>query len=128
MSDTILQKHSAPRWIENLHILLWLFKDMCWAMVWRPGGIIMIAPTIAVAIYLLIKSRHKRTELYHNAAVVMWILANSTWMLGEFMNNDLRHIAVLLFGLGILILLIYYLFFFAKDRKEERELQGKITI
>lgn len=128
MSDTIIQKHSAPRWIENLHILLWLFKDMCWAVVWRPGGIAMIVPTVSVAIYLLIKSRGRRTEVYHNAAVVMWISANSTWMIGEFFNKDLRPTAVVLFGIGICILLFYYIFYFRKDRREERDLQKKASI
>jgi hypothetical protein len=127
MSETVIQKHSAPRWIENLHILLWLFKDMCWAMVWRPGGVVMIVPTFSVAIYLLIRSRHRRTELYHNAAVVMWISANSTWMIGEFFNRDLRPAAVILFGTGIGILLYYYIFYFRKDRREERDLQNKTT-
>lgn len=81
----------------------------------------MILPTVSVAVYLLVKSRGHRTELYHNAAVVMWISANSTWMAGEFFNADLRPVAVLLFGLGICILLVYYVFFFAKDRQRERE-------
>lgn len=85
----------------------------------------MVIPTVSVAIYLLIKSRNQRTELYHNAAVVLWILANSTWMTGEFFNVELRPAAVVLFALGICILLVYYIFFFAKDRKEERELQEK---
>lgn len=126
MSETtIIQKHSAPRWIENLHILLWLFKDMCWALVWRPGGVIMIIPTVSVAIYLLIKSRNRRTELYHNAAVVMWITANSSWMIGEFFNKDLRPTAVVFFVLGICILLVYYVFFFAEDRHAEQDLQRK---
>jgi len=88
----------------------------------------MIVPTVSVAIYLLVKSRHRRTELYHNAAVVMWIAANSTWMIGEFFNKDLRPTAVLLFGLGISILLVYYIFFFAKDRRQEREEQEKTTV
>lgn len=87
----------------------------------------MIVPTVSVAIYLLVKSRHRRTELYHNAAVVMWIAANSTWMTGEFFNKDLRPTAVVLFGVGICILLVYYIFFFEKDRREERALSGKTT-
>lgn len=111
---------SRLRKIENLHILLWLIKDTCWALVWRPGGIMMIAPTVGVAIYLLIRSRHDRTEMYHNLAVCMWIMANSTWMLGEFFAHDLRPIAVCFFSVGLLTLLIYYLVYAAKDRSSTK--------
>ncbi|GAA4463645.1 hypothetical protein GCM10023093_12610 [Nemorincola caseinilytica] len=102
---------SAPlRKVENLHILLWLIKDTCWALVWRPGGMLMILPTVGVAFYLMARSRHDRTELYHNIAVCMWILANSSWMTGEFYNYDLRPLAVGFFSIGLLVLLVYYIF------------------
>ena len=117
------------RKIENLHILLWLVKDTCWALVWRPGGVIMIVPTVGVAFYLLAHSRHDRSERYHNAAVCAWILANSSWMLGEFFNHDLRPLAVGFFSMGILALLVYYIFFYRKDtlatkEKEHRSISG----
>ena len=124
-SDSMQHSHSgvtkrkSPRWIENLHILLWLIKDTCWALVWRPGAIIMIIPTMSVAFYLLYRSKHSKTELAHNAAVCMWITANSIWMIGEFYNTDLRYIAVVFFGIGLLILLLYYLLYFVKDMREE---------
>jgi hypothetical protein len=105
------------RWIENGHILLWLIKDTCWAMEWKPGGILMILPTVSVAIYLLWRSRGSRADFYHNLAVVMWILANSTWMCGEFFKKELRPVAVGIFMVGVVVLLIYYIFFFKKDRK-----------
>ena len=109
------------RWLENLHILLWLIKDTCWAMEWKPGAAAMIIPTIGVAIYLLYRSKRNKTELYHNAAVCMWIIANSTWMMGEFINMDLRPIAAILFGIGIGILAIYYSVYFRKDRIDEKK-------
>jgi hypothetical protein len=105
------------RWIENAHILLWLIKDTCWATVWKPGGIFMIIPTLSVAFYILWKSRYHKAELYHNAAVCFWIMANSVWMLGEFMGKEWRPVAVIFFSAGLLVLCIYYLFYFRKDRK-----------
>jgi hypothetical protein len=114
-------KIHALRRIENLHILLWLMKDACWAVVWKPGGIIMIAPTVGVAFYLLYRSRASRTELYHNIAVCMWILANSTWMIGEFMDKDLRGVAVVLFSIGLLTLAVYYTLYYKKDKQTEEE-------
>lgn len=107
------------RWLENLHILLWLIKDTCWAMEWKPGAVAMILPTIGVAIYLLYRSKRNKTELYHNVAICMWIIANSTWMLGEFVSKDLRTIAAMLFGIGLGVLVMYYGFYFRKDRMKE---------
>lgn len=106
------------RWIDNLHILFWLIKDMSWAMLLRPLGMFMIAPTLGVAVYILWKSRYHRTELFHNIAVCIWIAANSLWMTGEFYNMELRPYAVILFCIGLSILGIYYVFYFKKDRKK----------
>jgi len=121
MTEHKPQVHTKSyRWLENLHILLWLIKDACWAVVWKPGAIAMIIPTITVAIYLLYKCKRNKTELYHNAAVCMWIFANSTWMLGEFINKDLRPVAVVLFGIGLVILGVYYTVYFRKDRTKDQ--------
>ena len=118
--ETIKVKPSF-RWIENGHILLWLIKDTCWAMVLRPLGIFMIFPTLSVAFYILWKTRQHRAELFHNLAVCLWISANSLWMVGEFYNKDLRHYAIIIFLIGLSLLLIYYIFFFSTDRKKEKE-------
>ena len=116
------------RWIENGHIFLWLIKDTCWAMVWRPGGIFMIFPTLSVAIYIMWKSRHERSELFHNLAVCLWITANSFWMVTEFFNIDKEYkkYAVIIFFIGILLLLVYYIFFFRKDQQKGKEYELNI--
>lgn len=114
-----IKKPATYKWIENGHILLWLIKDTCWATVWRAGGIFMIFPTISVALYLLWRARHNRAEFVHNLAICIWIAANSIWMTGEFLNKELRPIAVGFFAAGLAILLVYYLFYFNKDRKQE---------
>lgn len=113
------------RWIENGHIFLWLIKDTCWAMVWKPGGIFMIFPTLSVAFYILWKSRHIRAELFHNLAVCLWISANSVWMITEFLGIDKEYkkYAVVIFAIGILVLLIYYIFLFPKDRRKEQNME-----
>jgi hypothetical protein len=115
-NDNSIQVSTKYRWIENGHIFLWLIKDTCWAMVWKPGGIFMIFPTIAVAFYILWKSKHIRAELFHNLAVCFWILANSIWMAGEFFEKETRPYAVILFLAGLSLLIIYYIFFFKKDQ------------
>ena len=42
------------RHYENLHIPLWLIKDTCWMMEFKVLGVCMIAPTLIVALILLI--------------------------------------------------------------------------
>ena len=94
---------------ENLHILLWLIKDTCWVQDFRVLGVILIIPTIAVAIYLTSKARTIREEFIHNLAVVFWLCANSVWMVGEFFYNDsTRPYALIFFALGLITLAVHY--------------------
>ena len=88
-------------------------------MEWRPGGLFMIVPTLSVAFYILWRSRKSRADVYHNIAVCLWIIANSVWMTGEFFKLELRPYAVGIFITGLIILVFYYMFYFAKDRQEE---------
>ena len=98
------------RGTENLHILLWIVKDTCWVKDYRLLGVGMILPTIAVAIYLTVKSRSQREELIHNLAVCFWLGANSVWMIGEFFYEDgTRPYAMVFFALGLCTLAFHYL-------------------
>jgi hypothetical protein len=111
------------RWIENGHIFLWLLKDTCWVLAWKPGGIFMIFPTLTVASFITWKARHHRSELFHNLAICLWITANSIWMVSEFLGVDkeYKRFAAYTFFVGITLLLVYYIFFFRKDRRIEEE-------
>lgn len=94
---------------ENFHILLWLLKDLCWVMDFEVMGLIMIVPTIAVAVYITVLARKTYSELLHNLAVVCWICANSVWMIGEFFYRDTtRPIATVFFVTGLLVIAYYY--------------------
>ena len=100
---------------ENLHILLWLLKDTCWALDFHLMGMFMIIPTLSVAISITWQARKLRSELIHNLAVVLWITANCLWMTGEFYGWDegtwgSRHLALIPFGIGLSILAYYYIF------------------
>ena len=82
------------RRIENLHIVFWLIKDLCWLMIWKPLGLIMIVPTLGAALLITWQTRHIRAELLHNIAVVLWICANSYWMqdyFGRIMDKKLYY-------------------------------------
>jgi len=109
------QTYSIParfRRIENLHIVFWLIKDLSWAMLWRPLGLLMIVPTLGAAIIITWQTRHIKSELLHNVAVLFWIIANAYWMLTEFFstNESLRMYSVIPFSIGLLVIFYYYIF------------------
>ncbi|HUQ64793.1 MAG TPA: hypothetical protein VM101_01475 [Flavitalea sp.] len=105
--------YSVPakfRSLENLHVLFWLVKDICWCIGFKPLGIAMIFPTLSVAIYIMIKNRHMVSELTHNLAIMLWIAANSMWMVFEFTGTDeqLKNYCLIPFLSGLAILVFYY--------------------
>lgn len=104
----------SNRLIENIHVGLWLIKDMCWMLESKLLGCIMIAPTILAALFIIYKSQ-KDTELWVNLAVFCWILANSTWMLVEFFQLKTKLYSLPFFILGILFFIIY-LFKFSQNK------------
>lgn len=116
------------RRVENLHILLWLIKDACWALNLKIPALIMIIPTLMVAILITYQTRKITSELLHNLAIDFWITANCTWMVGEFFGWDtgligqygLREFSLLPFGIGLLILGYYYLFYMHREDFEEQ--------
>lgn len=116
------------RKIENLHILLWLIKDACWALGLKIPGMIMIIPTLSVAILITYQTRKITSEFIHNLAVDVWIIANCTWMIGEFFGWDenligsygLRQFSLIPFSIGLLILAYYYLILIHKKGFKEQ--------
>ncbi len=121
------------RKMENMHIAFWLMKDISWCMIWKELGIAMIVPTLSVAIWIAWKNRHIASELAHNLAIVFWITANAYWMISEFLGFDEniiageftgRHITLIPFTIGALILLYYY----AVQRPKEIRQHRKVTM
>lgn len=110
------------RRIENLHIVFWLIKDLSWAMLWKPLGIIMIVPTIGAALLITWQTRHIKSELLHNLAVDFWILANAYWMITEFFspNDSLRFYTIIPFTIGLLIIGYYYLYLGPLEKRSRR--------
>ncbi len=67
------QHYNIPlryRKMENLHIVFWLLKDISWCVVWKPLGILMIFPTLIIAIVIAYRNREYVSELAHNVAIV----------------------------------------------------------
>ncbi len=110
--------------LENLHIVFWLLKDLCWCTFSKNLGMVMIVPTLVLAVYITFLHRKDKSELLHNCAIVFWICANSVWMLGEFFFEDgLRNLALIFFFLGLSIILYYYLSeFLFKARAKKKSL------
>ena len=105
--------------MENMHIVFWLLKDISWCMIWKPLGIAMICPTLIIAIIITIRTRQYVSEFCHNLAIIVWITANSFWMVSEFFEFDevpfynnitYKYLSVIPFSIGILILAWYYLY------------------
>ncbi|MDB5230971.1 MAG: hypothetical protein JWN76_1776 [Chitinophagaceae bacterium] len=116
------------RKMENLHIVFWLFKDISWCLIFKPLGIAMIFPTLIIAIIIAWRTRHFVSELCHNVAITVWILANSYWMISEFLHFDAeiiygdityKHLAIIPFGAGVVILAYYYLYWKPRNKHTE---------
>ena len=108
------------RRMENLHIVFWIFKDIGWCMGFTLLGITMIVPTLLISIIIAWRTRQIVSELCHNIAITVWISANSFWMCTEFFKVDnvligygftLKHLAMIPFLIGMLILAYYYLWY-----------------
>ncbi len=115
--------YSVPakfRRMENLHILFWLIKDICWCLSFKPLGIAMIFPTLIMALYITWHNRRRISELAHNLAMALWILANSLWMIFEFaeIDEEFKYYCLIPFGAGLSILLYYYLLYAPRHRKK----------
>lgn len=112
----------ALRTNENFHILLWLLKDLCWVLDLKVAGLVMIAPTVAMALVITWQCRGDLGELLHAVAVVLWILANGTWMIGEFFFADgTRPLASTFFVAGLLVVAWYYAMVLPQRLRAERQ-------
>ena len=96
-------------------------------MFWKPLGITMIIPTLTISIIIAWRTRHIFSELCHNLAITVWIMANSFWMCSEFFGVDnnlvygtitVKHLAMIPFITGVLILAFYYLIHKPRHKEE----------
>jgi hypothetical protein len=116
------------RRMENLHIVFWLLKDIGWCLIWKPLGLVMIFPTLIIAVMIAYRTRDMMSELCHNLAITFWISANSYWMITEFFKFDekiavahitFKQMALVPFLIGLFCLLYYYLIWHPQHPNEE---------
>lgn len=134
MNNTGNDVYSIPakyRRMENMHIVFWLLKDISWCMIWKELGIAMVIPTLTIAIVIAWRTRNFKSELAHNLAIAFWISANSLWMISEFFHFDTniiwesftgKHLALVPFTIGALILVYYYLVQRPREIREQHEI------
>ena len=134
MSDNKATFYNIPiayRKMENLHIVFWLFKDIAWCLSLKLLGVTMIIPTMAISIIIAWRTRKIVSELCHNLAITVWISANSFWMCTEFFGVDhlvvfgtttVKHLAMVPFVTGVLILAYYYLWYKPRHQDEAQTL------
>ena len=121
----------AYRKMENLHIVFWIFKDIAWCLSLELLGVAMIIPTLAISIFIAWRTKHIVSELCHNIAITVWISANSFWMCTEFFrvdhlivfgNTTVKHLAMIPFISGVIILGYYYLWYKPRHKEETQTL------
>lgn len=83
----------------------------------------MIVPTLSVAVWIAWRTRNIAAEFAHNLAIIAWIVANCTWMTGEFFGWDegtfgLRRLALIPFVIGLVILAVYYLVIAPREKNK----------
>jgi hypothetical protein len=69
--------------IHEIHITSWLIKDIFWTLKLSLFATIMVAPTVILALYILIKEKENRDG---NWTLFFWLLMNISWMLHELQN------------------------------------------
>jgi hypothetical protein len=132
MSKQPEKNYSIPerfRKMENLHIVFWIGKDISWCLTWKVLAILMVIPTLTIALIIAYRTRKMKSELAHNLAVAFWIMANSLWMISEFFYFDTmivwgdftgKHLSLIPFIAGSIILLYYYAIQRPAEKKKEK--------
>ncbi|MCG9881256.1 MAG: hypothetical protein MH472_11720 [Bacteroidia bacterium] len=109
---------NSTRHTENLHILLWLLKDICWIKGWQIAGTLVFFPTIILAIYIYLKTIKHPLSSWVNLSVLAWISANSCWMFSEFYEWNLEWLSTSFFISGIVFIGVYL--YKLNDRKKAK--------
>lgn len=109
------------RILENLHLPFWLIKDACWAMALKPLGLLMILPTVTLAIYLVIRTRKEIKDFLPNLSIACWITANSIWMCDEFYQLGIKDFSLLFFSFGIISIAFWLWKYFPEEWKKSQE-------
>lgn len=78
------------RGAENVHVYLWILKDLSWTQGFYYPSIIFGALALFWCIILVLQAAIDRNyeEIYMLIAVTLWLFGNFYWMYGEIVRGD----------------------------------------
>jgi hypothetical protein len=82
------------RQYENLHTLIWIAKDWAWITYNVVFWFMCFAPAVLVAsdfVYISVVSRaseDRTVKCVHFVVVLVWVIGNSVWALGDLFVDD----------------------------------------
>ena len=79
------QTYYMVRPIENVHIYLWILKDLSWAQDWDYPAMIFGTLALIYCVLLFYEAFSLRSyyEAYMAVGTTLWLAANYVWMAGE---------------------------------------------
>ena len=79
----------SERGLDNVHIYLWITKDLCWVQSWLLPGLIIGGLACLYAFFLVLRACWRRniSEFWIKFAEMMWLFANAWWMIGELHDD-----------------------------------------
>eukprot|EP01033_Poteriospumella_lacustris_P014852 gene14852-10620_t len=85
-----LSYYWTVRGSENLHIYLWIAKDLAWAESWYWPAMLFGSAAVLWCFVLLHHAVAARNyeEIYMWVGLTLWLVANFVWMAGEVFNDD----------------------------------------
>ena len=67
------------------HMLLWMLSDLAWLQCWLYASLVIACIAAALSVFFIIRHLRARkfTGAFSEAAVILWLFANTFWMYGE---------------------------------------------
>ena len=87
------QSYYMLRPVENVHIYVWIIKDLSWSQDWYYPTLIFGALALLWCGMLLLEAIRARSvyEVYMITGTTLWLAANYTWMAGSEWLRPLFH-------------------------------------
>lgn len=98
------------RWIEHLHVVTYLLKDIGGKAAWHWGCMALALPMLLLTLKVTWDARKSPLkDTVHNLTACSWACANVTWIVRERFFHDYTHVhARVFFYLGSVVVLAYY--------------------
>lgn len=108
-----LKYYTSIRGAENIHIYLWIAKDLSWALGNLYGGLLFGTLALCWCLVLLANAARlsNTEEVFFMFPTIFWLLGNYMWMYGELVNDDDEVFAPVgadLLVVGIAIVVFYH--------------------